>query len=124
VAVVVVAAAIVLPLSLGGSSGGAPQRGASSAPAAAQEFLVAIRSGNAKSAIGVSCPSFANQARQAAHTAHLSGFTFSLGAVHAFGASATAVLIQKANVGGTIEKMSYTLNLQRTRSHWLVCGRN
>jgi hypothetical protein len=121
--VVGVVVALVVALTRSGSSP-PPARGARTAQAAAQQFLAAIRAGKGTAAVAVSCASFADEARGAAHTAHLNGFTFSLGAVHASGPSATAALIQKVDVGGTTQRMVYQLYLERNHSRWLVCGRS
>ena len=97
-------------------------RGASTPKIAATLFVGAANSGSGSGTAAVSCASFAAQAGSLARSGADPGISFTLGTVSTEGASATAVIDEALDVGGSTQHQQYTLTLQSSGGLWLVCG--
>ena len=119
-AVVLIAAAVLVALAAGRHHTNA--RGAASAQVAATMFVNAVNHGQGDGAAAISCDRFADGARSAARSGADPGISYRLGTVTVNGNSASALLTQIFDVGGSDQEGQHLLTLTKSGGLWLVCG--
>lgn len=100
-------------------------RGALTPGGATRQFLAAINKGDGAAAAAVSCSSFGDDARAAAHSGVDPSISFTLVDVIQHGNDhASAEFAEHIRFGKSVQNKSYRITLLRGSSRWLVCGRD